>query len=445
MNLSDNFKASKKNFDLSLAINESHRCLLCYDAPCSNGCPAKTDPGLFIRKLKMRNIKGAIRTIKTNNILGGACGVLCPTASLCEKECSATDLDRPIRIGQIQEALIRHSYQIGFGVLKKQQLREEKIAVVGSGPAGLSCAAELAKDGYSVTIYEAKAKPGGVLRYGVPSYRFPEEFLNKEIEDITALGVKIQCSSPITGNKAAENLLEKGFDAVFLAPGLWLPIRLEEPSGEKTGVFTSTGFLASLREKKYDHLGEFINGKKAAVIGGGSVAIDCAESAVRLGAMDVYLLYRRSFTEMPAEEDEKISALSAGVHFLLLNQPKKYLQDNNGVLKGIELNRTYLCDIDASKRRKPVEIPNSSWVLEVDAVIEAIGAEPASESPEWYPSVKVTDGNLIVVNNDTYTTSKAGIFAGGDIIRGPGLVVQAVQDGKIAAGTIKQYLSRGRQ
>ena len=216
MNLADNFKEREGHFDLSLAIQEANRCLLCYDAPCSSGCPAHTDPGTFIRKLKMRNIKGAVRTIKTNNIMGGACGVLCPTASLCEKECSATAIDRPVRIGKIQEALIRYYYQTGLSIFEKPELKDKKIAVVGSGPAGLSCSAELARDGYQVTIFESRTKPGGVLRYGVPSYRFPELFLNKEIEDITALGVKIQCSSPVKGNKAAEDLLEQGFDVTVV-------------------------------------------------------------------------------------------------------------------------------------------------------------------------------------------------------------------------------------
>ncbi len=444
MSLGNRFKHAGKGFNLSQAIEEANRCVLCYDAPCSKGCPGKTKPDEFIRKLRLRNITGAIRTIKTNNILGGSCGVLCPTASLCEKECSTTELDRPIQIGKIQEALIRHSWESDFKVFEKPEPKEEKVAVVGGGPAGLSCAAELAKDGYRVTIFEAKPEPGGVLRYGVPSYRFPGTMLNKEIDDVTFLGVEIKCSTPTTGEKAVENLLQQGFDAVFIGTGVWQSVRLEKET-RVNGVLTSIDFLAALREGKYDMLGQSFTGKRVAVIGGGSTAMDCVESAVRLGAADVYLVYRRSYAQMPAEEEEKISALNEGVHFLLLNQPKKYMTGSNGNLNGLQLVRTRLGEPDDSGRRRPVEIPGSEWVLEVDAVVEAIGTMPVEESPGWYPSVNVYDDKRVEVNKETGETSKKGIFAGGDIIRGPEFVVQAVQDGKQAAGAIKEYLKKRRQ
>jgi glutamate synthase (NADPH/NADH) small chain len=444
LSIANNFKKMEEGFDFGQAVAEADRCLLCYDAPCSRGCPGGTEPAAFIRKLRMRNITGAVRTIKTNNILGGACGVLCPSASLCEKECSATGIDRPIRIGKIQRFLIEHSWETGFKVFEKPEHKKEKVAVMGSGPAGLSCAAELAKDGYQVTIFEARPEPGGVLRYGVPFYRFSTEFLKKEIRDVTDLGVEIKCSTPVRGEKAVEKLLEQGFAAIFLAPGLWQPLRLKNNMETMNGLFTSTGFLAALKEEKYDQVKKFITGKNVAVIGGGSVAIDCAESSLRLGAKDVYLVYRRSYTQMPAEDDERISALQQGVHFLLLNQPLDYVKDAKGNLKGIKIRRTRLGETDASGRRKPVEIAGSDWNLEVEACIEAIGAEPEDESPGWYPSVGVTDKKLIIVDKETGATSVKAIFAGGDIIRGPGLVIQAVQDGKIAAGAIKEYIKQKR-
>ncbi len=445
MSLKDRFKHTGKILDLAQAMEEANRCLLCYDAPCSKGCPGETKPDEFIRKLKLRNITGAIRTIKTNNILGGSCGALCPTASLCEKECSTTHLDRPIQIGKIQETLIRHSWDMEFQVFDKPEPKEEKIAVVGAGPAGLSCAAELAKEGYGVTVFEAKPKPGGMLRYGVPAYRYSETMLEKEIEEITALGVEIKCSSPITGEKSVENLLQQGFDAVFAGPGLWRPVGLKEEPAGVDGVWGCLDFLAALGEGKHDAVGESFTGKSAAVLGGGSTSIDCAESALRLGADDVYLVYRRSFSQMPAEEEEKISALSEGIHFLLLNQPKEYMTDAEGNLKGLRLVRTRLGEPDASGRRRPVEIPGSEWELEVDTAIEAIGTKPLEESPQWYPSVKVSAGNLVEVKGETGETSVPGIFAGGDITQGPGTVIQAVQDGKDAAKAIGQYLGNGRQ
>ncbi len=444
MSLGDRFKHEGKEFDLSQAVEEANRCVLCHDAPCSKGCPGKTKPGEFIRKLRLRNITGAIRTIKTNNSLGGSCGVLCPTASLCEKECSTTELDRPIQIGKIQEALIRHSWEIDFKVFEKPEPKEESVAVVGGGPAGLSCATELAKDGYRVTIFEAKPEPGGVLRYGVPSYRYSETMLNKEIEEITSLGVELKCSTLITGEKAVENLLRQGFDAVFIGTGVWQPVRLDQET-RVDGVLTSIDFLAALREGKYEMIGQAFTGKTVAVIGGGSTAMDCVESAVRLGAADVYLVYRRSYAQMPAEEEEKISALNQGVHFLLLNQPKKYKTGSNGNLNGLLLVRTRLGEPDDSGRRRPVEIPGSEWIMDVDAVVEAIGTMPVEESPGWYPSVNVYADKRVEVNKETGETSAKGIFAGGDIIRGPELVVQAVQDGKQSAEAIKEYLKNRRQ
>ena len=432
-----------KGFELGEAMAEASRCLLCHDAPCSKGCPGGTDPGTFIKKLKFLNVTGAIRTIKQNNILGGACGVLCPTSQLCEKECSAVGLPGgAIQIGKIQRALVEHAWEIGFNPLEKSSPRKEKIAVVGSGPAGLSCAAELAKAGFPVTVFEAKAKPGGVLRYGVPEYRFAPEVLDRELKDLETLGVVFKCSTPIQGKGAAEKLLKKGFAAVFLAPGLWEPIRLKESAKAIPGLFTATEFLCALREGKQTQVAKAIKGKRIAVIGGGSVAIDSAESALKLGARDVYLIYRRSYTQMPAEEDEKQGLLKAGIHFLLLNQPVDYIAGPRGRLRAVRLVRTELGDNDASGRRRPVEVKGSDWELPVEAVIEAIGAKPVAGAEAGYPSVKRTKGGLIVADPKTGATSAKRIFAGGDIVRGPALIIEAVKDGKAAAQAIQRRLQK---
>jgi len=431
----------EKGFDLGQAMAEANRCLLCYDAPCSKGCPAETDPGTFIRKLRMRNVTGAIRTVKQNNVLAGACGVLCPTSELCEKECSATGIDRAIQIGKIQRFLIEHSWALGFKVFEKPAPRKEKVAVVGSGPAGLSCAGELAKGGFQVTVFEVFPEAGGIIRYGVPSYRFNRSFLEHELADLNELGVHFQCSSPIQGKEGAEKLLKEGFQAVFLAPGLWAPLLLKEAAPSLRGFFTATEFLARLREERFAELAPYIRGKQVAVVGGGSVAIDCVESSLKLGAQDVYLVYRRSWAQMPAEEQERVRAERQGAQFLLLNQPVDYQADGSG-LKGLKLRRTRLGEPDASGRRKPVEIPGSDWVLPVETVIEAIGSKPAPEARQWYPRVKVDGRGLIVAAADTGATSVKGIFAGGDIVRGPALVVQAVQDGKKAARAMREFLSK---
>jgi glutamate synthase (NADPH/NADH) small chain len=446
----ENFKRMRKGFDLVQALAEVDRCLLCHDAPCSKGCPADTRPAEFIRKLRFKNITGAIRTIKQNNILGGACGVLCPTARLCEEKCSAMfksqnrpeGADRPIQIGKIQRFLIEHSWQIGFKAFAKPAARREKIAVVGSGPAGLSCAAELAKDGYRVTVFEAKPEPGGVLRYGVVSYRFDMNFLKHEMEDIRQLGVQFKCNSAVSGQAGAEALLKDGFNAVFLAPGLWAAASLKSTGRDIDGLFSSVDYLSALRDGRFEEIETKIQGKTVAVIGGGSVAMDCIESAVKLGAKDVYLIYRRSYVQMPAEPDERIEALESGVHFLLLNQPLDYLTDDQNRLTGLKLIRTRLGAPDESGRRRPENIAGSEWTMNADVVIEAIGNIPAEDSSQWYPNVIIDGQKLIQADPATGKTSVDGIFAGGDIVRGPALVVQAVQDGKAAAAAIKQHLAK---
>lgn len=437
MSYADGFKEMAKGFGYAQALAEADRCLLCHDPPCSKGCPGETDPGTFIRKLRLRNVTGAIRTVKQNNILGGACGVLCPTPRLCEKECSATGIGRPIEIGKIQRFLIEHSWKIGFKVFEKPKPRKEKVAVIGSGPAGLACAAELAKDGFQVIVFEERAEPGGIIRYGVPSYRFDKAFLQHELQDLADLGVKFQCNARIEAAKGAEQLLSDGFQAVFLAPGLWGAERLTG-NGQTKGVYTSVEFLALLREERYDELAAQIQGKTAAVIGGGSVAMDCVESSLKLGAKDVYLVYRRSFAQMPAEEEERLAALRSGIHFLLLNQPVGYATDARGRVKGLKLVRTRLGQPDQSGRRKPEQVKGSDWTLEAELVVEAIGNRP--DEVDWSGVVKVDRRGLIMADPKTGKTSAKAVFAGGDIVRGPGLVVEAVQDGKQAARAIRDAL-----
>ncbi len=450
MGNAEKFECMSKGLDLAQAIAEADRCLLCHDAPCSDACPADTRPAEFIRKLRFKNITGAIRTIKENNILGGACGVLCPTSRLCEEKCSAMfksqnrpeGADRAIPIGGIQRFLIEHSWERNIQIFEKPAARPEKVAVVGSGPGGLSCAAELAKDGYQVTLFEARPEPGGVLRYGVVSYRFDMNFLEHEMQDIKSLGVKFQCNSPIEGEAGAEKLLQDGFDAVFLAPGLWAAATIKPTGRDIDGLFSSVEYLSALRDGRFEEMEKRIQGKTVAVIGGGSVAMDCIESAIWLDAKDVYLIYRRSYSQMPAEPDERIKALECGVHFLLLNQPLDYLTDDQNRLVGVKLVRTCLGEPDESARRRPENIEGSEWTMNADVVIEAIGNIAPDESLQWYPHIKVDDKKLIQVDSESGRTSVDGIFAGGDIVRGPALVVEAIHDGKVAAAAIKKYLEK---
>jgi glutamate synthase (NADPH) small chain len=443
-----------EGFDLKQALSEADRCLLCYDAPCSKGCPGGTDPGLFIRKLRLRNLTGAMRTILKNNPLGGTCSLVCPTGDLCEKECSATSLSSPIKIGMIQRFLVENARKTGFALefpkkpAAAQKLSASKVAVIGSGPAGLACAAELAKMGHSVTVFEERKEPGGALRYALPEYRLVKELLKSEICDLEKLGVTFKCSTPIKSAGAAEKLLRKGFDALFVSPGLWEAETLVKGAPNAKGVFTSIEFLGSIREKKTALVTKNFKGKTICVIGGGDTAIDCAVSAIKLGAKDVYLAYRRSYNQMPAGDAEKQSALEAGVHLLLLNQPTGYTTDKKGKLTGVKLTRTRLGQRDLSGRPKPVEVKGSEWILEADTVVEAIGVKVARDLPKWLPSIKLSDKKLVIANEETGKTSVKGIFSGGDAVRGPSLVVWAIRDGKKAAKAVSEYLDgiskRGR-
>jgi NADPH-dependent glutamate synthase beta subunit-like oxidoreductase len=437
MDAGGRFRNMEKGFDLGQAMAEADRCLLCHDPPCSKGCPAETDPGTFIRKLRLKNVTGAIRTIKSNNILGGACGVLCPASRLCERECCATGIARPIEIARIQRALIEHSWKIGFAPVSASAERPERVAVVGSGPAGLSCAAECAREGLRVTVFEQRPEPGGVIRYGVPAYRFDKDFLSHEIADVERLGVQFRCGARIKGAEGLRDLVADGFDAIFLAPGLWAA---ETLFGAKKigGVYSSVDFLALLREERFELLGENIEGKDVAVLGGGSVAMDCAQSCVKLGARNTHLVYRRSFREMPAEEEERLASLRLGVHFLLLNQPEGYVEDGGGAAKSLTLARTKLDEPDASGRRAPVKISGSDWRLDVQAVVEAIGNRP--DSAQWSDALEVDGRGLIVADARTGRAAESLTYAGGDIVRGPGLVVEAVQDGKRAARALLEAL-----
>ena len=444
----DRFSAMPKGMTLDRAIVEAERCLLCHDAPCSQACPADTKPGEFIRKFRFRNHTGAMRTIKSNNMLGGACGVLCPTERLCEKECSAIMIsderadgsDRPVDIGGLQRFIVEHGRKMGFQPLEVTGDGSGKVAVVGSGPAGLSCAGELAQAGYDVTVFESRPEPGGVLRYGVVPFRCDTDFINAEIEDVKSLGVTIECSSPIQGAGAAEKLLDDGFDAVFLGTGLWDAHALTEKGPGLKNRYSSVEFLAAVRDGSLEKLAGEFRGRKVAVIGGGSVAMDCVEAAIRLDTDEVNLVYRRSFTQMPAEEEERIAALNSGVNFFILNQPLDYVLDNDGAIKALKLIRTRLGDPDSSGRRRPVEIPGTEWDMAADIVIVAIGNKSTEDSPSWYPSVKTDKDNLVVADEKSGATSVPGIFAGGDIVRGPALVVEAVADGKKAAAAIDAYI-----
>ncbi|MFH1352472.1 MAG: FAD-dependent oxidoreductase [bacterium] len=429
----------KPNLTLAQAFAEAQRCLLCHDAPCSKECPANTDPGTFIRKLHLRNIKGAIRTIKENNILGGVCGAVCPTEKTCQKACSATEIDRPVEIGKLQRFLIEYGWETGFNPLKNTAGKKTEVAIIGSGPAGLSCAAELAKAGINVTIFEKKEKPGGVLRYGIPEFRLSSKFLDREIEDIRMLGVKIKCNSKIGAN-GVNNLKKKGFKAVFIATGLWNPYKIKMPGSGLKNVITATEFLESIRTSDRKKIISMVKNKNIAIIGGGSVAMDAANSCKELGSRKVYCLCLESPAEIPASKDDLETARDNFVIIKPQCQVKEII-GNGGSVAGIKGTETEWVKPNLFIPSNAREVPGTEFNLKVKAVIMAIGSGADPEIKNLCPGIKYKSNKLIDVKKDGVSTADKNIFAGGDIVRGPGLVAEAVQDGKEAAKKIIKCLN----
>jgi len=428
----------KKIFGVLQAISEASRCLNCHEPPCSRDCPAGTDPGTFIRKLKLKNIKGAVRTVKNNNILGGICGVLCPTERLCMKGCSATGIDRPIEIGKIQRFLVEYGWETGFEAIQKKGSGNGRVAVVGSGPAGLACAAELAKKNYSTTIFEAREKAGGVLRYGVPELRMNTEFLDRELQDVLSLGVELKTNARIKRGEA-DRLLSEGYEAVFIGSGAWSPVRLNIPGDNLVGVTDSQEFLEGMRSGKDDELRSKIRGKNVAVVGGGSVAMDVATTCATLGANKVYVIYRRSLREMPADQDDLDLALSHNITLRTQSVVTELLGED-GRLTGLKGSETDWKSPEDHSAANLVTVPGTEYRLNVDFFVRAIGMRAEKANVGLSVGIDHLPNGLVKTGDDGVSTTHNRIFVGGDAARGPALIVQAVKDGKTAAENIMKML-----
>ncbi len=421
-------------YSLSQAILEASRCLLCYDAPCSKECPAETDPGTFIRKLRLKNIKGAIRTIKENNILGGLCGILCPAESLCKKACSVTEIDMPIEVGKIQRFLVEYGWETGFRPLEKAQLNKSEIAIIGSGPAGLSCASELAKAGYRVTIFEAKERPGGILRYGIPEFRLNSVFLDRELEDIEALGVEIRCNSKIS-SKGVDELRKKGFKAVFIATGLWYPYKLDIPGSDLKNVTTATKFLESVRIGKASEITSMVKDKNVAIIGGGSVAMDVANTCRGLDAKKVYCICLEGLAEIPADKSDLQMALDNYIIIKPQCEVKEIIGEK-GEVTGVKGDETEWIKPNLFIPSNARGVPGTEFNLKVSSVVMAIGSGADPETKYICSTIEYRNNNLIKTKEDGVSTKDQNIFSGGDIVRGPALIAEAIFDGKEAAKKI---------
>ncbi|MCG4578794.1 NAD(P)-dependent oxidoreductase [Clostridium cochlearium] len=412
------FKEAKKSYTPLLAIEEASRCLLCYDAPCSKNCPADTKPDEFIRSLRFKNLKGAVETVRKNNILGGVCSRLCPQDKYCQKNCTRAKIDKPIEIGAIQRYLIEFEKSIDLDILNKVEINKEKIAIIGSGPGGLSAAASLAQKGYDVTIFEKKEKFGGWLTYGIPEYRLPQNLVDYEIDIIKKLGVKFKSNCDVGKDVTVENLQERGFEAIVLACGQQISKELDIDGINLKGVLKGTEFLC---EAKLSN-GNLEIGQKVIVIGGGDVAIDSAVTAKLLGAEDVKIVYRRNIEKMPSNKNERIYAHSLNIPIFTGIKPNRLIGTSGKVtgFKGIGM------------------FDNSDLELEADAVIFAIGQE--AEDISYIDGLKIENNEVLV--DEKLNTNIEGIFACGDIVRGNKTVVDAVAMGKKVAVEIEEYIKR---
>ncbi|MBU0709965.1 MAG: NADPH-dependent glutamate synthase [Candidatus Omnitrophica bacterium] len=439
------------------AIKEAGRCLQCKNSPCIKGCPVEIDIPAFIKLIKEKRRKEALGKIKEKNNLPAICGRVCPQEDQCEAACVLNKKKIPINIGALERFAADYelnqpsaipclpagrSFQQLAKILKKQ----EKVAVVGSGPAGLTCAADLAKMGYRVELFESLHLAGGVLVYGIPEFRLPKKIVGNEVEYIRSLGVKIRTDILIGNTYTIEELFKDGFQAIFVAVGAGLPQFLGI-AGENLGrVYSANEFLTRVNLMKAYKFPEYatpINiGNKVAVIGGGNVAFDCARAALRLGK-DVSLVYRRSEKEMPARIEELENAKEEGVIFRILTQPVRIIPDQEGFVKALECIKMELGEPDQSGRRRPVPVKDSNFILDVDTVIVAIGQNPSPLLPKVTPNLKTNKYGTIWVD-DNFMTSLPGVFAGGDITTGADTVISAMGAGKKAARSINKYIEEKR-
>ena len=444
-----------KNFDevalgylIDTAIDEAERCLNCKNPRCVQGCPVNVDIPDFIQALKEKNLSEAIRILKNKNTLPAVCGRVCPQESQCEKNCILGIKGEPVAIGRLERFVADYARIKGLDTINadKSEPKGKKVAIVGSGPSGLTAAGDLAKMGYDVTIFEALHAPGGVLMYGIPQFRLPKEIVKHEIDQLKALGVKIMPNVVIGRTFTIDELMnEEGFSAVYIGTGAGLPHFMHIEGENLNGVYSANEFLTRvnlMRAYKFPHVATPVYiGKSVAVVGAGNVAMDAARTSKRLGAEKVYIVYRRSEDEMPARKEEIEHAKEEGIELRLLNNPTKIIGDEKGWVKGMECVRMELGEPDASGRRSPVEIKGSEYVLPVDMVVMSIGQGPN-------PLIKATTPNLEInkrgnINADeSGQTSMPGVFAGGDIVTGAATVISAMGAGKKAAKAIDEYLSQ---
>ena len=447
-----NFSEVALGYSEAAALDEAQRCLNCKNMPCVSGCPVNIRIPEFIQRVKEGDFEGAYRVISLTSSLPAVCGRVCPQETQCESKCVRGIKGEPVGIGRLERFVADRHNETADGEAQAPTPNGHRVAVVGSGPSGLTCAGDLAKKGYSVTVFEALHTAGGVLVYGIPEFRLPKRIVAKEVETLKALGVKVETNVVIGKTLTVDELFEDGFEAVFIGSGAGLPNFMNIPGEALKGVYSANEFLTrSNLMKAYleTPVTPIMKGGRVAVVGGGNVAMDAARTALRLGAEHVYIVYRRSMEELPARREEVEHAIEEGVDFRLLNNPVEilgYKNENdprdpkNGFVTGMRCIRMELGEPDAKGRRRPVPIPGSEFELLVDTVIMAIGTSPNPLIKDTTKGLEVNSHGGIVVNGDGLT-SRENVFAGGDAVTGAATVISAMGAGKTAAKAIDEMLS----
>ncbi len=440
-----NFKEVCLGYNKEEAMEEAARCINCKNAQCVKGCPVAINIPGFIQKVKEGEIEEAYQIISEASALPAVCGRVCPQESQCEGKCIRGIKGDPISIGKLERFVADWARENGIKPAGPKEKKGKKVAVIGSGPAGLTCAGDLAKMGYEVTIFEALHEPGGVLVYGIPEFRLPKkEVVEKEIENVKSLGVTIETNVVVGKSVTIDELLEEeGFDAVFIGSGAGLPKFMGIPGENSNGVFSANEYLTRnnlMKSFDPDSNTPIMHGKKVAVVGGGNVAMDAARTALRLGA-EVHIVYRRSEEELPARVEEVHHAKEEGIIFDLLTNPTEILADDKGWVTGMRCIRMELGEPDASGRRRPVEIPGSEFVMELDTVIMSLGTSPNPLISSTTEGLEVNKWKCIIADEADGKTTKEGVYAGGDAVTGAATVILAMGAGKAAAKGIDEYLS----
>lgn len=448
-----NFDEVATGYSAETAVDEALRCLGCKNMPCVSGCPVNIHIPEFIAKVKDGDFEGAYQIIHKTSSLPAVCGRVCPQETQCEAKCVRGIKGEPVGIGRLERFVADWHNAHSDVTPEVAPSNGHRVAVVGSGPSGLTCAGDLAKKGYKVTVFEALHTAGGVLVYGIPEFRLPKSIVRKEVDNLVAMGVDVETNVVIGKTLTVDELFEQGFEAVFIGSGAGLPNFMGIPGESYKGVYSANEFLTRsnlMKAYREDPDTPIMKGGKVAVVGGGNVAMDAARTALRLGADKVYIVYRRSMEELPARCEEVEHAEEEGIEFLLLNNPVEILgyenpddrrDPRNGFVTGMKCIKMQLGEPDERGRRRPIPIEGSEFVLDVDTVVISIGTSPNPLIKSTTAGLEVNKRGGIIVEEDTGATTKEGVYAGGDAVTGAATVISAMGAGKTAAKAIDEYLS----